>query len=396
MKVLGAAGLLLTTVAVAIAAAPPDPSLPAPPAFFTVGVSRISTIEGDSFHLTLEGGKVVTVRLADADCHGLDLRARDSAKAVASGILETQPVWIFPLGHNVTPATDELWAEVWTPKGWMGEVLVKAGYAVSRSGLDAGSLVPFGVGAAAGTGSPPSAPAFLCTSCTTADGIVYEMEGAGHRLRGRLADVAVDPSQGGAAKDVATRLLGAGPVWVFPSNAGRVGPGGEFRVRLWTREGWLSEALIKAGAAKRGTPDDKMPAAAQPTGSAPTPAAPATGATGSAPKSGSFGGMSWRPIAISKSKGGTFEWQSANFKVSQPTIRLSWNLKPVRRAFSVAVSLMRLDDEQGPGGGSSTNACAFAGPAGSQILHVRPGDYWIHVAGSIETNVTVEELFGPS
>jgi hypothetical protein len=115
---------------------------PAAPAFYSVAISRIRNIAGDSFEFEREDRKIVKARLHDADCAVLGGSAIASAKAVATNLLEAQPVWIFPCGQVKTSEGSELWVCVWTAKGWLGDLLIRAGYARRRAGPEGVTLEP--------------------------------------------------------------------------------------------------------------------------------------------------------------------------------------------------------------------------------------------------------------
>ncbi len=157
--------------------------------------------------------------------------------------------------------------------------------------------------AATGAGEPaaraalPPRPAFYTVSVSRLriaepDAFAVVLDPAKPPVRIRLADATCEdltPSQRELALALATDLLRAEPLWIFPCAAG-AGADAEWRARVWTRKGWLSEVLINAHFAKRRTdqdagspvPADQVPAAA---GDVP-PFPPAFAAAVSAPTSG--------------------------------------------------------------------------------------------------------------
>ena len=141
--------------------------------------------------------------------------------------------------------------------------------------------------AAAGAGEPaaraalPPRPAFYTVSVSRLrvaepDAFTVVLDPAKPPVRIRLADATCEdltPSQRELALALATDLLRAEPLWIFPCAAGE-GAGGEWRARVWTRKGWLSEVLINAHFAKRRTDQDA---------GSPVPANQVPGAAGDVP-----------------------------------------------------------------------------------------------------------------
>ena len=392
--------LLLATATISQAAAPAaGPVTLAKPAMFTASVSRVRNIEGDTFAFERDDRKVLKVRLFDANCEGLGTTARDQAKAVATNLLQASPVWILPVGQATGAAGDELWAHVWTPKGWLSESLIKGGCALRRADLAGVTLAPADAAATTSTGTPPDPPAFACTGATVLDGDTFEIDSGGRKIRARLFDVTcqdLDAAQRDAAKAAAARLLGPEAVWVFPASTRVPGPKEEMRVRIWTKEGWLSEILVKEGKAKRyddpikasvaaaAPPVKKPDAEAQPADTKPADKKPG----GKGPKE-----IKWREVPISKAAGvagDIFSCKSNSFKVTSPVWRISWDCKPVRINGPVSLTLCRLDEKWQGITMSSTHVDSFVGASGQRIVRSQPGDYWIQLVGSTDLNIKVE------
>ncbi|MBE3097288.1 MAG: hypothetical protein IMZ44_09195 [Planctomycetes bacterium] len=379
-------------------AATPAPPLPAPPAFHTGSVGRVREITGDCFVFGGEGGKKVRVRLAHADCAPLGKAAETNARTVATNILETETVWVFPCGKAKGTPEDEIWACVWTSKGWLAEVLIRAGYAQRRAALDPAALEPAAAPCSPAAGCPPPCqPAFVPASCAVSEGDAFDTEHAGRKYKVQLADVTcqgLEEPQREAAKAEAARLLAAGPVWVLPCSVSR-GPGGEAACALvWTQGGWLSDALIKAGLAKPGQAD--KPAPPGPAGGVkpPTPGTgpgsttpPAPPAKPGPPKPSDQ--IKWREVPVGKAGGMVMSCRSGHFKIDVPQWRVSWNLKPWRANSPVSFSICRVN-ENVASGGVSTHVASYAGLSGSAYVRAQPGTFWIQVTGSPEVGVKVE------
>lgn len=379
-------------------AAAPAPPLPAPPAFHTGSVGRVREIAGDSFVFSGEGGKKVRVRLARADCAPLGKAAEANARTVAANILETETVWVFPCGKAKGTPEDEIWACVWTSKGWLAEVLIRAGYAQRRAALDPAALEPAAAPCSPAPGCPgPCPPAFAAASCAVSEGDAFDTEHAGRKYKVQLADVTcqgLEESQREAAKAEAARLLAAGPVWVLPCSVRRGAGQDEACALVWTPGGWLSDALIKAGLAKPGQADKPAPpgptAAAKPPapGPGPGPATPpAPPAKPDSPKPSDP--IKWREVPVGKTDGMVMSCRSGRFKIDVPQWRVSWNLKPWRTNSPVSFTICRVD-ENVVHGSTSTHVASFAGLTGTSHIRAKPGTFWIQVTGSPEVGVKVE------
>jgi endonuclease YncB( thermonuclease family) len=387
------------------------PAPPAPPAFYTKSVSRIRDIEGDSFRFERDDHKVVRVRLAYADCQAAGKTAADQAKAVATGLLQDKPVWVFPRAQ--APGSDELWACVWTSKGWLSEVLVRAGYAQRGAPPEMAPGPPAEPFAAAVADCPlPGPPAFFLASYTLNEGDSFDAVHGGRKLKVQLADVTcqgLETAPKEAAKAEAARILSTGPAWVLPCVVHRGTAADEVLAYVWTPRGWLSDALLKAGAAKREvdsaapatpapgpavatTPPATTPAAPATPGPAapatPGPAAPAHSTPSPAAKT-SPGQVTWREIPLTPTNVQTMSCASARFKIEVPEWRVSWHLKPWRTNMPVSLSICRVNENVATGG-VSTHVASFAGVTGGSMIRARPGTFWIQVTGSGELGVKVE------
>ena len=241
-------GTLLTAAADAAEPAAGPPS-PAAPAFFTVSIGHIRNIQADSFEFQRGDLKRVRVQLAGADCSKMPERIRGMAQTITRSLIEAEPLWVFPLGRP-KGTTDQVWAHVWTRKGWLAEVLIRADYAMRRGDLDPASLDPPDPTGTTTKGPPPVAPAFAATSCKPVDGEAYNVVRGGATVRVQLFDVAC-PDSGTSAVTVgaAETCIAGGPVWVFPCGSQK--RGAATRGRIWTAGGWVSAALLARDLAQR-------------------------------------------------------------------------------------------------------------------------------------------------
>ena len=120
-----------------------------------------------------------------------------------------------------------------------------------------------GAGEPAARPAPPARPAFCTVSPSRVrvaepDAFTVVLDSAKPPVRIRLADATCEdltPSQRELALALTTDLLRAEPLWVFPCAAGEDADT-EWRARVWTRKGWLSEVLINAHFARRRTDQD--------------------------------------------------------------------------------------------------------------------------------------------
>ena len=122
---------------------------------------------------------------------------------------------------------------------------------------------PVAKGALAESGSPPpmpAPPAFFTefvSRIQKVEGDAFDVcTGGLDVIRVRLRDAeceGLDEKTREKAQWLTSELLGTEPVWIFPAGRPKDEPDGPLRVRVWTRKGWLSEALISARLAKRCT-----------------------------------------------------------------------------------------------------------------------------------------------
>jgi len=378
----------------ATATAPAPAANPAPPAFCIDGVRRATNIGADSFDLRRDDGKIVKVRLRDADCQAMTKSEQDKAAFVIKGLLDNNSLWVFPCGQAKGEGADELWADIWTAKGWMSELLIRAGYAERRADLAGVTLTPPDVGPSV-KGPPPPAPAYAATSVTAVDGDTYEVTQGGRKSTVRLIGIEVESDKRDAAKTAAAGPLAAGPVWVFPCRAALPGSAEPAQVRLWTAAGSLSELLVSAQAAKRAS---EAPAA-KPVVAAAAPAPRRIELPKKAPPQ-----ITWTPVTISGMTGGVGSVAGAvatmvgvggagitktePFKISSPVWRITWNCKPSNVNVPVTISIFRNDE----GTAASTSVMSMGGNSGVQVLQTRPGNFWFSLAGSADVpGVKVEE-----
>ena len=397
---LALAGVLLT--AVTQAAEPGDgPPPPAAPAFFTVSIGRVRNIQADSFGFVRDDQKRVCVRLAGADCSKMPERIRGIAQTILCNVLQAEPVWVFPCGH-AKGKSDEMWACVWTKKGWLSEVLIRADYAMRRTDLDLASLERCETTGAATQGQPPWLPAFAAASCKPVDGETYEVDRGGTAVRVRLFDVtcagADTPT---AATGAAEKCVGGGPVWVFPCGPQKRGE--DMRVRIWTAGGCIAAALLKQDLAKRY--DDPYNAEIQ-TASAdpePEPVAPkhTPDPVSPRPPTRSRGPqpLKWTPVSISAAKvakGGMQGAETKTFAVPAPGVwRVTWKCEPPTAGFRVMLNVYRVD-EKWQTRVSSTHVVTLKGLTGQRVLQTPPGTYWIKLVCSDDWDGITVELGEPA
>jgi len=266
-----AAALTGTLLTAAAGAAEPaaGPSPPAAPAFFTVSIGRIHNIQADSFEFQRGDLKRVRVQLAGADCSKMPERIRGMAQTITRNLIQAEPVWVFPVGRP-KGSTDQVWAHVWTRKGWLAEVLIRADYAMRRGDLDPASLDPPDPAGTANQGPPPVAPAFAAASCKPVDGETYNVVRGGVTVRVQLFDVTcADSGTSAVTVGAAETCIAGGPVWVFPCDPQQ--RGAATRARIWTAGGWVSAALLARGLAQRHADPYKAPVQTAAVGPAPTP-----------------------------------------------------------------------------------------------------------------------------
>lgn len=412
-----APGLLLAQIA---ELAPP----PAAPAFYTQGPSRVRDIAGDSFTFACDGGREVRVRLFDADCAALGDAARAQAKVVAARLLEESPFWVFPVGQTKAGTTDEVWADVWTSKGWLSQILVRAGYAQRQAGPAGQTLSPIDASGMSNTGPQPVAPAFFAPA-KPIGGDALEVQQAGKAIPVHLFDATsegTDASKGNEASATASKLLGSDGAWVFPCGPQPSDGKSVWPVRIWTREGWLSEVLIKAGQVIRASvaaPLTPAAVAAKPPPRAATPK-PAAEKPAAAPrpekpkpekavaewqaipvtlvqKTGESAGLKYARAMTGGMAGGTgvgasTALESEIFKVSSNVLRISWEAKPLDKNSRIAVQINRCQDQDTPSKKAGMQAASFAGPTGAQGLNLAPGSYWMKATSASEVTVKLEEL----
>jgi endonuclease YncB( thermonuclease family) len=374
-------------------------ALPPPPAFYTAAISRLKVVEPDTFAIARGDLKPVTLRLADATCEGIDNPAREQARALVASLLGPEPFWVFPCGREKDGPETAWRARIWTKKGWLCEVLIKAHMATRRADPYEGAPLPNEKAAVDGAWPPPCAPAFQGRVSQAVDGDSFEVLRDGKTVKVRLFDVACESGAGEDAKALATRLIGSDPVWIFPSSQRRIATTEELPVRIWTKEGWLSQALVKASLAKSfADPDaagDSTAVATKPVKPDPNPAKdpkPAP-AKDPAPTKGSHSGFVdfvWREVPISQvSISDPLQCESATFKITSPVWRVSWNMKPVRDRALILINVYRVD-EKWETRNSSTHVATFSGTTGAEYLRSKPGEYWFRVTQSSKLNIRVE------
>jgi len=394
------AGVLLT--AVTQAAEPGDgPAPPAGPAFFTVSIGRVRNIQAESFDFVRDDQKRVCVRLVGADSSKMPDRIRGIAETILRNVLQAEPVWVFPCGH-VKGKSDEMWGCVWTTKGWLSEVLIRADYAMRRTDLDLASLERCETTDSATKGQPPCSPAFVAASCKPVDDETYEVDRGGTAVRVRLFDVtcagADTPT---AAAGAAEKCVGGGPVWVFPCGPQKRGQ--DMRARIWTAGGWISAALLKQDLAKRYTDPYKAQvetASADPT-TKPVDPKPKSRTVSPRPRTKSRDPqpLKWTPVSISAAKvarGGMQGAETRTFAVPAPGIwRVTWKCEPPKAGFRVMLNVYRVDDKWQTRV-SSHHVVTLKGLTGQRVLQTPPGTYWIKLVCSDDWDGITVELGEPA
>ena len=116
-----AIALVLAEAPAAKASMPP----PGPPAF---SARVVDLMDGDSFKVICEAG-TVEVRLFDVNCPEFDKPDGERAKSITRQTTLGRRVWVFPSGKRPKDAYGRLLARVWTPKGWLSDVLLRMGAA---------------------------------------------------------------------------------------------------------------------------------------------------------------------------------------------------------------------------------------------------------------------------
>ena len=129
---------------------------------------------------------------------------------------------------------------------------------------------------------PPSPPAFLARVVDLMDGDSFRVVCEGGTVEVRLFDVncpELDEPGGERAKSLTRQTTLGRSVWVFPSGKRPKDAYNRLLVRVWTSGGWLSDVLLRMGAAQRYADPDKPSAGlvGKPTAQAP-PKAPDPGA----------------------------------------------------------------------------------------------------------------------
>jgi hypothetical protein len=383
---------------------------PAAPAFYTQGLSRVTDVQGDSFAFSRADGKTVRVRLFDADCRPFDESVRSQARAVAARLMEEEPVWVFPVGRTQGGTADEVWADVWTSKGWLSQVLLRTGYAQRRTGLEMSSLAPPDAAGTSNEGPAPAGAAFVA-ACKPVSGDIFEIDRGGRKASLRLFDATCETGASEATA-TATRLLG-GPAWVFPCAPQPSEIKNPWLVRIWTAEGWLSDVLVKAGQAKRGEPaKDTAAATPAPTAKAaptkrPPPVRPAPTTIewklipATLAQSQRASGLSAQYARASIAAGGGYVdtgpvngMETDVFPITSGAWRITWEATKGEKSNSPVTCLVYrcgVGQSESIAKVPSTQVGSFQITAGSQIFRTAPGRYWVKFLGSTTITLKVEE-----
>jgi endonuclease YncB( thermonuclease family) len=364
-------------------------SPPAPPAVYTTYRVAVTKIQGDSFQFEWEG-RTMTIRLRDADSSDLDPPRRQSAAFLAAQLLETEPFWIFPCAPLNPGAPGEVRARVWTKKGWLSEILIKSNLAKRRSDVAAVTFTPAEAPSAAAPADvpPPPPPAFAAPIQQIVAGDTFEVQREGKTVRLRLYDAACE-GDADRAKELAAQTLGTGPVWIFPSSQRKLDAGDDLPVRIWTARGWLADVLVAASAARHYPDPDKALEERLPAPPLQERAKPASAAE---PKSGDpmTPKFVWHRVSVTVAKQSTHGMVTDLFTIPSSEWRLSWDMERVMKRLSILVNIFYVDPEFSEVQRSTKPLGGFNGDRGSTVIHHKPGQYYLHIAGAKELNVTVE------
>ena len=101
------------------------PAPPGPPAFSAV-ISRV--IDGETLEVVRQGQRV-RLRLFDVDCPELAETNGERAQQITARTVGRTRLWIFPSGRRTTDVHGQMLVRVWTPNGWLSDVLIEAGAA---------------------------------------------------------------------------------------------------------------------------------------------------------------------------------------------------------------------------------------------------------------------------
>ena len=364
-------------------------SPPAPPAVYTTYRVAVTKIQGDSFQFEWEG-RTITIRLRDADSSDLDPPRRQSAVFLAAQLLEAEPFWIFPCAPLKAGAPGEVRARVWTQKGWLSEILIKSNLAKRRSDVAAVTFTPAEAPSAAAPADipPPPPPAFAAPIQQIVAGDTFEVQREGKTVRLRLYDAACE-GDADRAKELAAQTLGTGLVWIFPSSQRKLDASDDLPVRIWTARGWLADVLVAASAARYHPDPDKALEERLP---APPPQERAKPASATEPKSGGpmIAKFVWHRVSVTAAKSSTHGIETEAFMIPSSELRISWDLARVMKRLPIQVNVFYVDPEFSEVHRSTKPMGTFKADRGSTIIHHRPGQYYLYIAGAKELNVKVE------
>ncbi len=122
------------------------------------------------------------------------------------------------------------------------------------------ALVPGDAPAAKASVPLPCPPAFPARVVDLLDGDSFEVICGAGTVEVRLFDVncpEFDKPGGERAKRITRQTTLSRRVWVFPSGKRPKDAYGRLLVRVWTTKGWLSDVLLRMGAAQRYVDPDK-------------------------------------------------------------------------------------------------------------------------------------------
>ncbi len=383
------ASVLMVGLAWAGAAAPP-PSHPGAPAVHTGNVGAVRNIKGSGFDY-VPVLDPIAVELADCVCPDADAAHR--AQFLMTEVLETEPVWLFPCGP--VKVGTSVRARVWTRKGWLSEVLMGANLAARRKDRAAVVFEPAPRPEAKGLPPPlPGGAAFASTLKVLGDGASLEATHEGKARAIRLWDVKPEP--GAKAEQAAKRALGDERVWLFPCSRRKVTPPAPLPVRVWTREGWLSDVLEKAGCATRYADPEKAEVASaaghEPGSGEPSsrPGAPPATPRPRPPSQPDRKKIVWHEVPISVGSSDAHSVETAPFELPVGLWRLTWDLKRVMKRCSIVINVNWIDPELSEVTRSGKPAQTFGTDRGQGFVRYKPGKYFLRITGANKLNVKVE------
>ncbi|MCX5682203.1 MAG: hypothetical protein NT049_00755, partial [Planctomycetota bacterium] len=268
-------------------------------------------------------------------------------------------------------------------------------------------------------GPAPAAPAFFApVKATTSDAVEVQHAGkpATASLFGATSE-GVDSSKSAEGAATASKVIGAEGAWVLPCGQQPTDGKSPWPVRIWTREGELSEVLIKAGQAVRAStaslaaaakpanataasekPEEKPKPEKKPRPEAKPPEStlewqviPVSMARKTA-NNNNTGGMRVAVPGMNGGGGANNIMESEVFKVTTGVLRITYEAKPVDKNSRVSVQINRCQNQDTPSKNAGMQVAMYNGEKGMQGFKAAPGSYWIKASGTTDVTVKLEEL----